>query len=55
MIPAIGWRDEDATEPKPSEACRSRAMTWQWYPPEKRWVCGAYPHRQANRRDAGSR
>ncbi len=48
MTTAIGWRDEDATAPKPTEPCRCGATTWTWYRPEQRFICagcGAYPRR----------
>ncbi len=46
VTPAPGWRDDDATTPKPATACVCGAEHWSWYKPEQRWICatcGAYP------------
>jgi len=45
-----GWRDEDATEPKPTEACSCGATSWSWYRPDQRWVCSRCGALAARRR-----
>lgn len=48
MTAASGWRDEDATIPKPTTVCKCGAERWTWYKPEQRWICaacGAYASR----------
>lgn len=39
LPPAKGWRDEDATHPKPEKSCSCGATDYTWYKPEQCWTC----------------
>lgn len=46
MTPVAGWREVDATAPKPVLPCRCGSLNWGWFKPERRWICadcGTYP------------
>jgi hypothetical protein len=51
LTAAKGWRDEDATEPKPTVVCRCGFTRWIWSRPSQRWVCascGSYAKRASS-------